>query len=42
VRKATRNDTAGVNLKSGPALMRLNSWPRSSMDMISTVPEGVW
>src|SRR2546421_8090304 len=41
VLQATRNDTAAVNLKSGPALMSLNSCPTSSMVTRSTVPEGV-
>src|ERR1700722_9456586 len=41
VSQATRNDTAGVNLKRGPALMNLNSCPESRRVRRSTVPEGV-
>ena len=41
VSQATKNDTAGVNLKNGPAFRNMNPCPRSSMLRISTVPEGV-
>src|SRR5215475_3068705 len=38
---AARKETDGLNLKSGPALMRVNSCPMSSMVTMSTEPEGV-
>src|SRR6266404_3653356 len=41
VAPATRNDTAGVNLKSGPADSSVNSCPARSIVTMSTEPEGV-
>src|SRR5262245_57524493 len=41
VLQATRNDTDGLNLKSGFALISVNSCPKSSMVTRSTEPEGV-
>ena len=35
------NETAGVNLNSGPALMAMKPCPRSSKETISESPEGV-
>src|SRR5262249_9417531 len=39
--QATRNDTDGLNLNSGPAEIRVNSWPHSSTVTTSTDPDGV-
>jgi hypothetical protein len=36
-----RNDIAGVNLKSGPALIAINDWPMSSNETMSVSPDGV-
>ena len=41
LRHRTRNDTAGVNVKSGPALIAMNDWPKSSNETMSTSPDGV-
>src|SRR5262245_20553344 len=41
VLQATRNDTEGLNLNRGPALINVNSWPKSSIVTRSTEPEGV-
>src|SRR5262245_51588383 len=41
VRQATRNDTAGVNLKSGPADRSVNCRPARATVTMSTDPEGV-
>src|SRR5262245_12968673 len=41
VRQAIRNDTAGVNLKSGPADRSVNCRPARSTVTMATDPEGV-
>jgi hypothetical protein len=37
----TSNDTAGVNLNSGPALIAMNGLPTSSNETTSPSPDGV-
>src|SRR5262245_7908360 len=41
VLQATRNETDGLNLKSGPALIIENGCPQSSRLTMSTEPDGV-
>src|SRR5438132_8815975 len=38
---AMLNDTEGLNLKRGPALIAMNSCPASSNETMSTEPDGV-
>jgi hypothetical protein len=41
VEQEIRNDTAGVNLNRGPALIAMNDWPMSSNETMSVSPDGV-
>jgi hypothetical protein len=38
---ATRNDTDGLNVNTGPALIAMNGWPESENDTMSQSPDGV-